>query len=85
MSIANFTDKLLEEFDKNMTDQVFLFIESNRDLMKAYLHTVAEYDDLKVVNSQIAQAICKHYNRISTNKSNNAPKSKLIQSFEEFK
>jgi hypothetical protein len=84
MKIKNFTDKLLKEFEKEITDQVFLYIESNKELMHDYLLTVTEQTELKVVNSQIAQAIGKRYGLSAKGIKNNEPKSKLIQGYEEF-
>ncbi len=84
MELKIFTDELFVEFDKQITDQVFLFIESNPKLIHDYLNTVANQGDLRIVNSLIAQAIGKHYGLTSMNKKNNTPKSVLIKSFEEF-
>jgi hypothetical protein len=84
MKIKDFTDKLLEEFEKEITDQVFIYIESNRELMHDYLLTVTEQTELKVVNSQIAQAIGKRYGLTTNGIKNQNPKSKLIQGYEEF-
>ena len=84
MKINDFTNKLLEAYEKELTDQVFLYIESNAELMHDYLLTVAELSELKVVNSQIAQAIGKRYDLSTNGIKIHEPKSKLIQGYEEF-
>ncbi len=84
MEIKDFTSKLIAAFDKQITDQVFLFIESERELMSNYLNTVAN-NELNVVNSSIAKAIKKHYELQNLDSKNESPKSKLIESYEEFK
>lgn len=85
MNLKDFTDTLMSEFDKNLTDIVFLYIESNKELMEDYLKVVSNNSELKVVNSQIARAIEKHYTLQSTGIRNEKPKSQLIKSYEEFK
>lgn len=84
MTIKTFTDKLLKEFDEELTDQVFLYIQSNREIMHDYLLTVSHYEEVKIVNSKIAQAIKQHYVLTTKNQINNNPKSNLIQSYEKF-
>ena len=38
--ISQFTQSVLNEFTERLTDQVFLFIENDRELLGQYLHTV---------------------------------------------
>ena len=53
--ISQFTQSVLNEFTERLTDQVFLFIENDRELLGQYLHTV-EGKELDTVNAHIAQS-----------------------------
>lgn len=83
MELNEFKTRLLEEFDSAITNQVFQFIESDRDLMHDYLNTVST-NGLKTVNSEIAKAVKKHYGLKNCEIKNKMPQSKLIQSYEVF-
>lgn len=86
--IDEFTQGLLDKFSAVITDKVFLFIESDRELMYEYLHLIAAEGNVSVVNSQIAKAIKKRFNldnkREPNQEPNQEPNSLLIQSFTEF-
>jgi hypothetical protein len=80
--INTFTKKTLDRFAKEMTDQVFVFIQKDRELMHDYLMLLSKHN-LKNLNSTIAKAVKKRF--VLTNKINKGtPKSTLIQSYEEF-
>jgi len=68
--ISQFTQSVLNEFTERLTDQVFLFIENDRELMGQYLHTV-EGKEL-------------HFGLESKGEKCNTPNSKLIQGYEKF-
>ncbi len=82
-NIDDFNQKTLDLFTQQITDEVFLFIQNNRELMHDYLNLVSK-NDLNVVNSGIAKAIKKRYSLENKDTKGN-PKSLLIQSYEEFK
>ena len=63
----------------------FLYVQSDKALMKAYLDCVASTGDLKYVNSCIAQQLKREFSLINTKKRNDMPKSSLIQSFRNWK
>jgi hypothetical protein len=77
-----FTKKVLDRFSKEITDQVFLYIQNDKELMRDYLHLINK-NDLKIVNSSIAKAIKSRYNLTNLAKKGK-PESSLIQSYEEF-
>ena len=81
--ISQFTQSVLNEFTERLTDQVFLFIENDRELLEQYLHTV-EGKELDTVNAHIAQAIKRHFGLESKGEKCNTPNSKLIQGYEKF-
>ena len=80
---SQFTQSVLNEFTERLTDQVFLFIENDRELLGQYLHTV-EGKELDTVNAHIAQAIKRHFGLESKGEKCNTPNSKLIQGYEKF-
>lgn len=82
MDIKDFTTQILEKFTEQLTDQVFLFIENDRELMSAYLHTVEE-KNLNYVNSEIAKAIKAKF-VLDVDGECKAPQSKLIQGYTKF-
>ena len=81
--ISQFTQSVLNEFTERLTDQVFLFIENDRELLGQYLHTV-EGKELDTVIAHIAQAIKRHFGLESKGEKCNTPNSKLIQGYEKF-
>ena len=81
--ISQFTQSVLNEFTERLTDQVFLFIENDRELLGQYLHTV-EGKELDTVNAHIAQAIKRHFGLEIKGEKCNTPNSKLIQGYEKF-
>ncbi len=81
--LDEFTQKTLDLFTHQITDEVFLFIQNNGELMHDYLNLVSK-NDLNVVNSGIAKAIKKRYS-LKNKDTKGKPQSFLIQSYEEFK
>jgi len=78
-----FTKKLLDRYSKEITDQVFLFIQNDKELMRDYLHLINQ-KDIHYVNGGIAKAIKERFN-LKNLSSKGKPKSSLILSYEEFK
>jgi len=79
MEIKKFLEKVITEKNKRITDDFFLFIENDRELMKDYLYLVEE-KGLQNVNKQIALGIEEEYKLISFGK-NDEPESKLITTY----
>ena len=84
LDISQFTQHVLNEFTEQLTDQVFLFIENDRELLGQYLHTV-EGKELDTVNAHIAKAIKRHFALESKGERCDTPKSKLIQGYEKLR
>lgn len=80
-----FLNLMFERFEKQITDNIFCFIQKDKELMKAYLDLVAERGDLQYVNSNIAQEIAKRFGLESTPNRNENPINNLIQSYTELK
>ncbi len=80
MELMDFIDEVFSKFDEQIIDNIFCFIQNDRELMKKYLETVATTGNLQDVNKQIGREIVRHYGFKGYSK-NNEPKSFLISSF----
>ena len=82
MSIDEFGKKAIKQFEDNKIDAVFCYIQNDKELMKEYLHLVAEKGDLGLVNRLIGKIIAQHYNtKANECQSKKQPNSTLIQSY----
>ncbi len=77
----DFLNMMFERFEWQITDNIFCFVQNDKELMKAYLDLVAENGNLQYVNSHIAQEIAKRYGLTNISPSDELPKSNLIQSY----
>ena len=82
--MEDFLQKLFSKYESQITDNIFCYIEKDKDLMKAYLDLVADKGNLQYINSHIAQEITKRYRLNSIPNQIGKPKSNLIQSFTEL-
>ena len=83
MSINKFADKVLDEFSKEITDQVFLSIQNNRELMHEYLRLIST-NTIDTVNQRIGKAVKDRYKLTNSDSRQDNPKSVLIKSHQEF-
>ncbi len=83
MKIDQFTKKAIDKFTADITDNLFILIQNDKELMQDYLNLL-ENNKRNVVNSSIAKAIKDSYNLDNSGESQN-PKSTLIKTFEQFK
>lgn len=81
--IAGFNEKVLNAFSKRITDEVFLMIQNDRELMQDYLKVVGA-ETKETVNRSLGKAV-KHRFKL-TNEMTRAhdPRSLLILSHQEF-
>lgn len=82
MVISQFIEKVISQKNKSITDEVFLLIQNDRDLMYAYLRLVEE-KGLDTVNRQIGKAVKVRYGLTNDDREND-PVSTLIQSHQRF-
>ena len=82
-NLNNFTNKVLDVFSKEITDQVFLTIQNDRQLMHEYLKLVGS-KGLAVVNQQIGKAVKRRFELANDVERQEQPKSTLIQSHTRF-
>ena len=78
-----FTDKVLGAFSKKLTDEVFLSIQNDKELMYDYLKLI-EVHGLTVVNQQIGRSIKNRYSLANEDVREENPSSTLIQSHTRF-
>lgn len=83
MPIKKFADEVLNKFSKEITDQVFLSIQNNRELMHEYLRLISK-NSIDTVNQQIGKAVKSRYKLSNADSRQDDPKSTLIKSHQEF-
>ena len=85
MTIDEFMKKVFDKKAKeSKTDEIFRFIESDRELLYDYLKLI-ETNNLKTLNSSVAKAIKKEFGLKEPSIEVVNPKSMLIQSYHLFK
>ena len=82
-SLTKFNTKVLDKFSKTITDNVFLMIQNDRELMKEYLDLVQD-KTLIVVNQNLGKAIKERFVLVKYPERQKKPKSTLIQSHQKF-
>jgi len=75
-----FAIKVINEFTLRITDEIFKFIQNDKELMYEYLRVV-ESRSLDKTNQEIGRAIRELFNFDNKGRENN-PTSTLIQSYE---
>ena len=84
MEIKEFVDEVIALKNKTITDEVFLLIQKERDLMQKYLQLVHE-KGVQTVNQNIGKMVMTKYDLTPDAGRNNNPESTLIStSHQEF-
>lgn len=81
--LSDFTEKVMRQYSKNITDEIFIMIQNDKELMYEYLKLV-EANGLTIVNQQIGKKIKNRFSLDNELTRNELPKSTLIQSHQEF-
>ena len=84
MELKEFIDLVISKKNETITDEVFLLIQNNHDLMFKYLRLV-ESEGLTKVNQQIGKAVKAKYNLTNDDCREDEPMSTLIQTHQIFK
>lgn len=83
--LTKFCDDVINKFRSNITDAVFCYLQSDKELMRRYFSLMRDYERGKqTINSQLAQSITREFGLKSTNQTNETPNSVLIESFSEL-
>ena len=73
----------ISRIKERLTDEVFLIIQTDKELMADYLHEV-ETNGWKVGNQNIGRAVKRAFPGVENKCRNRRPESVLVQSFTEF-
>jgi hypothetical protein len=73
----------IELMNKRITNEIFLIIQNNRELMHNYLRAVEERG-LDTVNQQIGKAVKDQYQLVNMDDREDNPSCTLIQSHQKF-
>ena len=83
MNIKELGEKAIAVLNKRITNEIFLIIQNDKNLMKEYLRLV-EKEGLDKVNMQIGKLIKNSYKLINLNDREDNPSCTLIQSHQKF-
>lgn len=83
MSPTEIAHAAIAKLNRRITNEVFLTIQNDRDLMLQYLRAV-EAQGLDTVNQQIGKAVKASYQLINDTERENNPSCTLIQSHQIF-
>ncbi len=82
--IANeIAEEAIRRMNKRLTNEIFLIIQNDRDLMKEYLRAV-QGSGLDAVNQTIGKRVKASYNLVNVNDREDNPSCTLIQSHQKF-
>ncbi|GAB4284285.1 MAG: hypothetical protein Kow0029_30830 [Candidatus Rifleibacteriota bacterium] len=81
--LEKFSDEVLGRFLAQITDEVFLLIQNDRDLMQKYLK-MCDSKGHEVVNRFIGKQVKNRFKLENLPLRNDSPKSTLIQSHQIF-
>ncbi len=73
----------IKKFNKRITNEIFLIIQNDRELMYEYLRLV-EAKGLDTVNQSIGKEVKKEYGLINIDDREDNPSCTLIQSHQKF-
>jgi len=76
-------EKAIKIMDKKITNEIFLIIQNNRNLMQEYLRAVKE-EGLDTVNQTIGKKIKQFYHLENINIREDNPSCTLIKSHQKF-
>jgi len=83
MEPKEIAQKAIEKLNKQITNEVFLIIQTDKTLMHSYLKAV-ENKGLDVVNRAIGMEVKKQYKLVNINDREENPSCTLIQSHQKF-
>jgi len=83
VAASEIAEEAIRRMNKRITNEIFLIIQNDRDLMKEYLRTVQD-SGLDVVNQTIGKRVKASYNLVNVNDREDNPSCTLIQSHQKF-
>ena len=83
MNSSEIAQKAIARMNKRITNEIFLIIQNDRDLMREYLRAV-ESKGLDAVNQTIGEAVKESYGLLDVDDREDNPSCTLIQSHQKF-
>ena len=83
MTHKEIAEEAIKRMNKRITNEIFLIIQNDRELMKEYLRAI-ERDTLDTVNKIIGKEVKRAYGLININDREDNPSCTLIQSHQKF-
>jgi hypothetical protein len=83
MSPEEIGAEAIARLNKRITNEIFLIIQSDRELMQSYLRAV-EVHGLEVLNQRIGKKVKAAYHLRNMNNREDSPSCTLIQSHQTF-
>ena len=83
MTATDIANEAISRLNKRITNEVFLVIQNDRELMQAYLRAV-EDDHLDSINRQIGRRVKERYSLENADDREDNPSCTLIQSHQKF-
>ena len=83
MTASEIADEAIRRTNKRITNEIFLTIQNDRDLMKEYLRAIQD-SGLDFVNQTIGKRVKGSYNLVNVNDREDNPSCTLIQSHQKF-
>jgi len=83
MTPKEIAKEAIRRMNKRITNEIFLIIQNDRDLMKQYLGTLGS-SSLDTVNQMIGKEIKKAYGLVNVNDREDNPTCTLFQSHQKF-
>ncbi len=83
MKPKEIAEEAIKRMNKRITNEIFLIIQNDRDLMREYLRSL-ETSSLDTVNQTIGKEIKKAYGLVNINEREDNPSCTLIQSHQKF-
>ncbi|MEA2012019.1 MAG: hypothetical protein U9O87_02890 [Verrucomicrobiota bacterium] len=84
MSAKTIAEEAVRRMNKKITNEIFLIIQNDRELMKEYLREV-DSTKLDTVNQTIGKTVKDVYNLVNLNDREDNPSCTLIQNHQIFK
>lgn len=83
MNSKQIAEEAIKKLNKKITNEVFLIIQNDRELMHEYLGAI-EIEGLDKANQTIGRAVKDSYSLVNVNERENNPSCTLIQSHQMF-
>ncbi len=84
MNPEQIAQEAIERMNKRITNEIFLIIQNDRDLMHHYLRAIEKFG-LDKLNQNIGKEVKKAYGLVNVDNREDDPSCTLIQSHQKYK